>query len=127
MNSLICSWPSIYMNPEHIPCNAIIVGPTGCGKTQFVVKQLLGPFRHKFDYIVLLCPTYVNNKTWSGIGVSDDDFFVDILDPNELSNHFKIWNKQFLSRDARRAGDTQTLLILDDIACGDDVKRRTSD
>ena len=69
------------MNPEHIPCNALIVGPTGCGKTQFVVEQLLGPFRYKFDYIVLLCPTYVNNKTWGGIGIADDDFFVDILDP----------------------------------------------
>ena len=108
------------MNPEHIPCNALIVGPTGCGKTQFVVEQLLGPFRYKFDYIVLLCPTYVNNKTWGGIGIADDDFFVDILDPNELSNHLKFWHRQFPK-------DMQTLLILDDIACGDDVKRRTSE
>ena len=108
------------MNPEHIPCNALIVGPTGCGKTQFVVKQLLGPFRYKFDYIVLLCPTYVNNKTWGGIGTTDDDFIVDILDPNELSNHLKFWHRQFPK-------DTQTLLILDDIACGDDVKKRTSE
>ena len=115
------------MNPEHIPCNALIVGSTGCGKTQFVVGQLLGPFRYKFDYIILLCPTYVNNKTWSGIGIADDEFFVDILDPNELSNHLKFWHKQFSSREARRARDTQTLLILDDIACGDDVKRRTSE
>ena len=58
-------------------------------------SNCLGPFRYKFDYIVLLCPTYVNNKTWSGIGVSDDDFFVDILDPNELSNHLKFWHRQF--------------------------------
>ena len=108
--------PKTYMNPEHIPCNALIVGPTGCGKTQFVVEQLLGPFRYKFDYIVLLCPTYVNNKTWAGIGIADDDFFMDILDPNELSNHLKFWHRQFPK-------NTQTLLILDDIACGDDVKK----
>jgi hypothetical protein len=107
------------MNPEHIPCNALIVGPTSCGKTKFVVDQLLGDFRYKFDYIALLCLTYKNNKTWGGIGIDDDDFFVDILDPNNLSTHLKFWHKTFK--------DGQVLLILDDIACGDDVKKRTSE
>ena len=113
------------MNPEHIPCHALIVGPTGCGKTKFIVDQLLGPFLHKFDYIVLLCPTYVNNKTWDNIGVKDDDFIVDILDPNELSHHLKFWHKAFPS--GGNSDSMQTLLILDDIACGDDVKKRSSD
>ena len=54
------------------------------------------------------------------LALADDDFFVDILDPNELSNHLKFWHRQFPK-------DTQTLLILDDIACGDDVKKRTSE
>ena len=61
----------------------------------------------------------------AGIGVSDDDFFVDILDPNELSNLLKFGHRQFSREGTER--QTQTLLILDDIACGDDVKRRTSE
>ena len=30
-----------------IPFHCIITGPTNCGKTQFLVDQLRGPFRQK--------------------------------------------------------------------------------
>ena len=54
------------MDPSLIPFNALIVGPTNSGKSRFVVDQLHGPFRRKFDYIVLICPTVVYNKTYKG-------------------------------------------------------------
>ena len=44
---------SIKMVPGTIPFNALIVGPTISGKTQFLVNQLCGPFNGKFDYVVL--------------------------------------------------------------------------
>ena len=44
------------MDPENIPFNALIVGPTNSGKTHFLVKQLCGPFGGKFDYIVFNLP-----------------------------------------------------------------------
>ena len=40
------------MDPKKLPFNALIVGPTNSGKTQY----LRGPFREKFDYIVLSAP-----------------------------------------------------------------------
>jgi hypothetical protein len=39
------------MDPSKIPFNALIVGPTNSGKSQFVVDQLFGPIRFKFDNI----------------------------------------------------------------------------
>ena len=42
-----------YMDPCNIPFNALIVGPTNSGKSRFVVDELYGPFRGKFDYIAL--------------------------------------------------------------------------
>jgi len=64
------------MDPSLIPFNALIVGPTGSGKSQFVVDQLYGPFRGKFNYIVLICPTFVYNRTFHRVGERDPRMFV---------------------------------------------------
>lgn len=59
------------MDPNNIPFNALIVGPTNSGKSKFVVDYLYGPFRHRFDYIVPICPTFAHNKTYHRIGEND--------------------------------------------------------
>ena len=56
------------MDPSKTPFNALIVDPTNSGKSKFVVDQLYGPFRYKFDYIVLICPTFAYNKTYYRFG-----------------------------------------------------------
>ena len=33
------------MDPRKLPFNALIVGPTNSGKTQYLLNQLRGPFR----------------------------------------------------------------------------------
>ena len=58
------------------PFHCIITGPTNCGKTRFLVDQLRGAFRYVFEYIVLICPTYVHNKTYQGFAHGDSRFFV---------------------------------------------------
>ena len=65
-----------YMDPNNIPFNALIMGPTNSGKTQYLVHQLWGPFRGKFDCMVLKCLTFVHNKTHDEFANHDSRIFV---------------------------------------------------
>ena len=59
-----------------VPFHCLITGPTNCGKTQYLVDLLRGSFRHVFDFIVLICPTFATNKTYEGFANLDKCFFV---------------------------------------------------
>jgi len=105
------------MDPSKIPFNALIVGPTNSGKSKFVVDQLYGPFRFKFDYIVLICPTFAHNKTYHRIGENDPRMNVIICEQHEVEMWLKLVSWLFEG--------TNTLIILDDCAASKDVKGRT--
>ena len=59
------------------PHSAIICEQTGCGKTQFVLDELLHPergsYRNSFDIVFIMCPTWKRNRTYlidRGFGVA---------------------------------------------------------
>ena len=105
------------MDPDNIPFNALIVGPTNSGKTQFLVNQLCGHFRGKFDYIVLVCPTFAYNKTLYHFAESDPRLFVIICEQHQVEFWLKLASFVFEG--------TNTLIVLDDCAASKDVKGRT--
>ena len=72
------------MSPSNIPFKALIVGPTNSCKSRFVVDQIYGPFGGKFDYIVLVCPTFAHNKTFFRIGENDPRMVVFICEKHEV-------------------------------------------
>ena len=82
-----------------------------------MVDQLYGPFRHRFDYIVLICPTFSHNKTYHRIGENDSRMFVIICTQQEVEIWLKL--RSFLF------DGTNTCLILDDCTASKDVKGRT--
>ena len=105
------------MDPSKIPFNALIVGPTNSGKSRFVVDQIYGPIRGKFDYIVFICPTFAHNTTYHRIGENDPRMFVIICMQHDVENWLKLVSCLFKG--------TNTLIILDDCAASKDVKGRT--
>ena len=76
-----------------------------------------GPFRGKFDYIVLICPTFAYNKTYHRIGENDPRMFIIICKQHEVESWLKLVTWLFEG--------TNTLIILDDCAASKDVKGRT--
>ena len=96
------------MDPGKIPFNALIVGPTNSGKTPFLVNQLCGPFNGRFDYIVLICPTFAHNRTLYHFGERDPRLYVVICEQDHVKACLKVSSFTFEG--------TNTLIILDDCA-----------
>jgi len=107
------------MDPGKIPFNALIVGPTNSGQSRFVVDQLYGPFCGKFDYIVLICPTFTHSKTYHRLGENDPRMDVIVCKQHDVERWLKL--VRWLSE------GTNTLIILDDCAASKDVKGRTGE
>ena len=105
------------MDPSNIPFNALIVGPTTSGKSRFVVEKIYGPFRGKFEYMVLICPKFAHNKTYHRIGENDPRMFVKICMQQQVENCLEAVRCLFEG--------TNTLIILDDCAASKNVKGRT--
>ena len=107
------------MDRCNIPFNALIVGPTNSWKTQFLGNQLCGPFNCKFDYVVLICPTFAYNKTLYRFGERDPRLYVIICEQHHVEACLKIASISFEG--------TNTFIILDDCVASKDVKGRTGE
>ena len=97
----------------------LIVGPTNSGKTQFLVNQLCGPFNGKFDYIMLICPTFEYNRTLQRFGESDPQLEVIICEQHQVKLWLKVASSFFEG--------TNTLIVLDDCTTSKDVKGWTGE
>ena len=106
---------------DKVPFNMIITGPTNCGKTNYLIEQLQGPFRKVFEYIVLICPTYAKNRTYHRFAQGDKRFFV--LSPDS-SNSEEI--DSLLTTVSDLFSGTNSLIILDDCAVSKDLKNRSN-
>ena len=99
------------------PFNAIILGQTCCGKTFYLLQLLEEDYKNHFENIFLICPTFVQNKTYmyqKWRYVNDEDFIVIPCDQDEVEYH--------LRQVTHYAEGTNSLIILDDCARSELVK-----
>ena len=112
------------LNLPREPHSAIICGQTGCGKTQFVLDELLHPdhgyYHDAFEVIFILCPTWKRNRTylerpWLWRGPHTSRFL--FIDPGERLH-------DCLRALFRVAADTPTLYLIDDMAGSKELTKK---
>ena len=52
------------MNLPKFPHSAMFVGVTACRKTEFLLQLLNAVYNNHFEFIVILCPAILDNKTY---------------------------------------------------------------
>ncbi len=100
------------------PINVLISGPTFCGKTVTLLKMFENEYSKKFEYSVLLCPTYYWNKSYLNWKYHSNPKFICL--PISHDNVDKT-----LKYAVETYKEKSTAIILDDCASSQDIKNRT--
>lgn len=99
------------------PHSAIICGMTGCGKTEFALDLLQGPYADHFENVVILCPTLKHNKTYRDRAWVWTDPGVYVLDPGErLHDYLRALYQLFQGE--------PTLYVIDDMAASKQLTKK---
>ena len=106
------------MNLPKFPHSAMFVGVTACGKTEFLLQLLETIYKSHFEFIVILCPTILDNKTYLSRKWIFDDKNVFIV--CDLEGKLNEWIKLFKSA----LKGHQTLFIIDDCSAEGEINKK---
>ena len=106
------------MNLPKFPHSAMFVGVTACRKTEFLLQLLETIYKNHFEFIVTLCPTILDNKTYLSRKWIFDDKNVFIV--CDLEGKFNEWIKLFKSA----LKGHQTLFIIDDCSAEGEINKK---
>lgn len=98
----------------------LISGITGCGKTHFVLDLLETEYRNKFDYIIIVCPTFLYNRTYDRKFINSDPDIIPLVINDKLND---VLNKLI---EKYKDKVEQTLIIIDDCANLYDAKLKAT-
>ena len=107
------------MNLLKFPHSAMFVGVTAFRKTEFLLKLLETVCKNHFEFIVILCPTVLDNKTYLSRKWIFDDKNVFIV--CDIEGKLNEWIKLFKSA----LKGHQTLFIIDDCSAEGEINKKT--
>ena len=99
------------------PHTTLFIGQTGCGKTHFALDLIEKEYNRHFDYIIIICPTLRENKTYHVRDWIKNDDRVWLKEPKE--NLYQ-WIKKL--SDLLRF--LEVLFITDDIISNESLDKR---
>ena len=111
------------------PHSAMIVGATGCGKTEFVLDLLENEYKDFFENIVILCPSIefnraYKNRTWIGEDVGRPKASgVTVVNPVSKNGEEKL--QEMLRHFYEKYKGSSTLYIIDDCSATKQMKKKT--
>ena len=106
----------IWLDP---PFNMLISAPTCSGKKEFIMELLQTYYKNVFDYIIIICPTFINNKAYDKKCIyKDSDIIIMIPNIEKINESIELVYECYKN--------TKSLIILDDCAFTKDVKSRVN-
>ena len=110
---------------ERKPFYMLVIGSTGSGKTRFLQEFLEKNYKGHFNSIFLVCPTFFKNETWLDWRYKDDPKFYPLPCAfRDVEDYLRPCVEAGREYGSARDGN-KNLLVLDDVASCDAVKKRT--
>ena len=105
------------MNLPKFPPSAMFVGVTACGKTEFLLRLLETKNKNHFEFIVTLCPTVLDNKTYLSRKwiLNDKNVFIVYDVEGRLNEWIKLFKNTLKGH--------QTLFIIDDCSAEGEINK----
>ena len=106
------------MNLPKFPHSAMFVGVTACSKTEFLLRLLETLYKNHFEFIVILCPTILDNKTYiSRKWILDNKNIFIVCDvEGKLNEWIKLFKNMLKGH--------QTLFIINDCSAEGEISRK---
>ena len=106
------------MNLLKFPHSAMFVGVMACGKIEFLLKLLETVYKNHFDFIVILCPTISDNKTYLSRKYifNDKNIFIECDIEGKLNEWIRLFKSSLKGH--------QTLFIIDDCLAEGEINKK---